>query len=351
MTSLLLAVVVVAAPQTVDERIQAFLKGDSAARKELLSLGASAILPLQKVRDKKPDAVEALVFDLKKAAAYPRDSAIVGRLQTKVEIALDNEPFGLPAIAGLLGAGIPTFLDPFDLETLKAKTVKLDSKGTARQYLDELCRQTGVDYGFFHNHVVIGTPERLWPAGAVKPVPELKGDALIQAKALVEKLADPSRDARLAAMKNLAKLGPAVLPVLESGMKRKDPEISRRCEALHERLRPAGVFGPPGAAKQLRTGLQDEGWKEIRGLKLDFALGGTPFSQLLEMITAMTEIPFEVEDDDRKLPVTLQAKAQAVADVLALATQGLGLDFMFAEKGIAIDAKEAIEAQVEDPQK
>jgi len=36
--------------------------------------------------------------------------------------------------------------------------------------LDLMCRQTGLDYGFFHNVVVIARPDRLWPGGKSVPI-------------------------------------------------------------------------------------------------------------------------------------------------------------------------------------
>jgi hypothetical protein len=351
MTSLVLAVALFAPQSPVNERVEAFLKGDSAARKDLLALGALAILPLQGVRERKPEAVDGLVFELKKAAAWPRESSIIGRLQSSVDITLKDEPFGPAVVGGLLKAGVPVFLDPFDQDILKSRPVNVDVKGTVRQFLDQLCLSARVDYGFFHNHIVIALPDRLWPAGAKKTIPELKGDALAKVKSLIDQLGAGSREERLEAMDDLSGMGLEILPLLESGAKRKDASIASRCGTLLERLRPAASFGAPGVAKQLRTGLQDDSWKKIRSIKLDVSLSGTPVSELLTMIRAFTQIPFEIESDDAKLPVTLQGKGQPVADLLALATQGHRLDFLFTDKGIAIDAKEAVEARLDDGKK
>jgi hypothetical protein len=149
---------------TVDERIAAFLRGDAAARESLVKLGAFAIRPLQKARDKGPVKIDALVLELKRAASYPRDSGGAEKFESKVEAKMDKVKLR-DAVAHLQEATRPPrFCDTFDAKDLKSDELTIEP-GTAREVLDRICRQTGLDHGFFPNHVVLGKPERPWPPG------------------------------------------------------------------------------------------------------------------------------------------------------------------------------------------
>jgi hypothetical protein len=148
----------------IEERIEAFLKGDAAAREGLVKLGAFAIRPLQKARDKGPEKIDALVLELKKGAAYPKDSAGMDKLESKVETKMDKIALR-DAVAQIQEATrLPLFCDKFEAADLKSDELTLEP-GTVREVLDQICRQTGLDYGFFHNQVVLAKPDRLWHSG------------------------------------------------------------------------------------------------------------------------------------------------------------------------------------------
>jgi len=70
----------------IEDRIAAYLKGDDAARTELLKLGVFAIRPLQKARDKGAQKIDALVLELKKAAMHPKDSEVWRKIESKVTV-------------------------------------------------------------------------------------------------------------------------------------------------------------------------------------------------------------------------------------------------------------------------
>jgi hypothetical protein len=153
----------------LERRIDAFLKGDEKARKELLDQGPRVIRPLLKVRERDPDRVGALIFYLKKAASLPRDSAAIKALNLKITLTVEDGGFGSATVSGLREAGVPVFLAWIDPATTKVGPMHFEDV-TARVVLDYLCSQSGLDYGFFHNSVVIGPPERLWPGDRpVKP--------------------------------------------------------------------------------------------------------------------------------------------------------------------------------------
>ena len=164
--SLMLVMLIQAQEPTLDERIAAFAKGDAAARESLLKHGVGAIVALNKARDKAPEKIDALVFEIKKAAVYPKDSKAPDVLDVKIKLQMSNQsPADVIAyFREFTGANL--ICDRFDAADLKVATVDLATDDAPmRQALDQMCRLTGLDYGFFHNVIVIGKPERLWPAG------------------------------------------------------------------------------------------------------------------------------------------------------------------------------------------
>src|SRR5688572_24072053 len=81
----IIAAVLMQSP-TLEDRVDAFLRGDAGAREALLKIGTPALRPLQKAHDKSPEKIGNLVFDIKKGAAYPKESKIIERIESKVEI-------------------------------------------------------------------------------------------------------------------------------------------------------------------------------------------------------------------------------------------------------------------------
>lgn len=170
MPILLLAVLQSAPAQDADvgARIDAFVKGDAKAREALVKMGAPAIRPLLKARDRSPDLVEGLLAELRKAAAYPKDSPVAEALEKNLTCKFQKFDH-VKAVDFLKAMGrFAVHFDGFDDKDLKAREVTVElSNATGREALDRICRQTGLDYGYFHNVLIIGKPERLWPEGKV----------------------------------------------------------------------------------------------------------------------------------------------------------------------------------------
>ena len=161
----IIAAVLMQSP-TLEDRVDAFLRGDAGARETLLKLGTQAIRPLQKARDKSPEKVDNLVLEIKKGAAYPKTTKAPDGLEVKCKLQLSNQKPADVIVYLQEFTGAALVCDRFDPADLKAPTVDITGDEiSVRQALDQLCRATGLDYGFFHNVIVVGKPERLWPAG------------------------------------------------------------------------------------------------------------------------------------------------------------------------------------------
>jgi len=165
MTLILLAVLAQAGAQeaSIDARIAAFIRGDAGARDAVMKAGPSAIAPLRKAREKAPGKVDSLVFEIKKAAAWPRNPEAATAMQVSVKMSLQNATVDV-ALQYMAELGSVQFVNLTggkpDLKSVACSIETADS--FAWDILDGICRTAGVDYGFFHGVVVIATPEKLW---------------------------------------------------------------------------------------------------------------------------------------------------------------------------------------------
>lgn len=264
-----------------DPPVDAFLKGDAAARGELMKLGVLAIRPLQKARERNPEKIDALVLELKKGCTYPADSKIARAFEAKVtlrestvRLSEDSEsaPIHWEEVRRVLPG--PVFLLPFKLKDLKSDQAKVGvTDRPARELLDQLFTQTGLDYAYFHNAIVLGPADKIW---GPKPV-----------------------------------FGPAFATTQE--------------------------FGPADAAV-LKAFREEEYSKALLvggslGASLDFLLGGG------------RRQGFSVKGENaRDLPIPLiDAEGLGVLDMLSMVTQIAGLDFAIAGGDVVIDTREALE--------
>jgi len=333
----------------VEASIEAFLKDDAAAREELVKLGAYAIRPLQKAREKGPEKIDALVFELKKAAAYPIPSRFDADFKGSRSVA--GPPKLGPQIIRAFGRnGIPLFLDQLDIARMKSITVAFENVRSSLELVEQVCRQTGLDYGYFHNHIVLGHPERLWPPGPPSTGRELAGADLARAKALVEQLADEEIEMRDAASRDLLKLGAGVLPVLESQLGRMEAEIVSRCRVLVRELRPRpGVFGPAGAVRQ--RDLDSAGadiLKKLQAKRASLSFQDMPLANILLFFKEVTGVEFRVEAADATRKLSILTEDHGVLDHLSLLSQSEDLDFIIRDGKVIIDTREAIEKKLQE---
>lgn len=347
MTLLLLALLFQDRP--VEVSIEAFLKGDDAARAELVKLGAFAIRPVQKARDKSPERIDALVFDLKKAAAYPVPARFDADFGGSRSVG-GAPPLGSQLLLALGRGGIPFFVDQIDPTRMKSQTVAFENKKSSLEVAEEICRLTGLDYGFFHNHIVFGHSDRLWPSGPpVKPRPLTAEDA-VRAGALVEKLGDDSIESREAATRELLNLGPSVISLLETNLGRQEGEIAARCGFLIEKLTPRlrGAFGPPGAVRQKRTGEEEKALKQLQSMNVSLMLDKVTVAGVVGELGDIVGLAVEVQGDAGKPRVSVQVQGQKVIDFLCLVTQSRDLDFMIRDQKVIVDTREAIGKKLQE---
>lgn len=197
----------------VDDHVAAFLKDDPAARSELLKLGAAAIRPLQKAREKGPAKIDPLVLELKKGVMVPFDSKLARDLEAKVtlreatiELHDESDRRKLDWNDARRVFPCPLVVLPFDRADVKSMsaTVKVADR-PIREILELFAAQTGLDFGYFHNAVVIGPPDKLWAPLRFRPAAAASqkldpGDAvllkMLQSRAgSATRLVDPTLEA------------------------------------------------------------------------------------------------------------------------------------------------------------
>jgi len=324
---------------TVEDRIDAFLKGDAAARKELEKLGAYAIRPLQKAREKGPEKIDALVLELKKAAAFPRtdkfDVEFGGRRA-------GGGPFSAQVLEMIGGSKLPFFLDSFDTARI---TLRINVSGrTVRELADDICKQTGLDYGYYHNAIVFAHPDRLWPPMPPPDKGEVSGATLDRAKRLVNQLNHELLETREAASRELVQLGRGLVPFLKEQLARDDPEIVARCRSLLQVLTPkSGAFGPATACRQA---LDDAGRLVLRRLiesKFSMRADNLTLRKIIEIVNESQPVVCVVPDEVATKKTSIDVKDMSAMDFLSLFTQSLDLDFIVQGAGVLIDTREAIQ--------
>jgi len=334
--------------RSVEEHIEAFLNGGAASRTELLNLGVYSIRPLQKVRDRDPRKINALLFEIKTAAAYPSSVALPGRFGEREGI-VQNRQWPEPAllVQEFQEKGIPLFTDQFDIARSKPTRLALFNPATRLQLIEMFCQDTGLDYGFFHNTVVIGMSERLWPDRRPEKTSRLTDSEAAQAREWIKQLQDPSIEIRESASRNLVGLGTGVIPQLEAERKRGDPELVSRCDAMLRVLaRGACSFGPAACLRQKLAGEDETLLKKLGSAMPKLALDKAKLSEVLEKLREAHGVTFEIDPILVEKVTTVLSAGQSLLDLLSLVTQSHDLDFLVAGGKVMIDTRGAIEKRL-----
>lgn len=346
-TLLLLLLQAAPAPRTIEDAVAAFADGDATARDEILKAGAASILTLRKIRDRAPDRVQALLYDLKKTSAGASAKPLIDAMEENWSIA--SEEILFPAAIDALGTGIPVLFDPTLFRTHFQKTVTLNLKGLRREAFDSFCRQTGLDYGFFFGVVLIAEPGRLWPAGPPARSTPLTAGESESAVAQIARLSANEVEERDQAYAALKKLGTGVIPLLEKGAAGGDVETRARCLELIRQLKgppPAGVFHEPAAARQRLAGAEEEVRASLLLHQISFKVMDIVLEGALKLMLQPRNIAVQPAPSTRTVRLTLDCQNQTSWAVIALATQTCGFDFLIVDGALVVDTRTEIERRL-----
>jgi hypothetical protein len=338
------------APRTFDESIQAFARGDDGARRAILWEGPAAIRPLGRWRAQSPARIDALLYEIKVSCAGDPARCVVAELEEDRTCSLKEAEFwtAFEALAPELGL----LADPRLRSAGVTARVTLDFKERpGREILDSLCRQTGLDYGFFYGHVLVARPGRLWPASPESRARPLSEAQAARAQALVEKLSSDGLEERIEALDELHRLGPEILPLLERNAARKEPELVARCRDLIEWCRgegTGGVFHEPAASRQILGGDDLVLARKLLATSVSIKVHGHPLENLLKFFLSSSEVPCRLS------PAAQAHAGKASLDVtnldgwtaMALVCHSEGFDFMIEEGAFHIDTQESIDEKV-----
>ena len=323
----------------IEDHIAAFLAGDEGARIEVLRRGALAISPLLRARKSHSERALPLLYELKRAASYPEECAIEDRLAQHLTLRLETIGFE-QALKNLGNRGYgPVFLDRFEWSALKTTMVVVDVRDRpAYVAFDQICIQTGLDYGFFHNSIVVGLPGRLWPQQGLQTPTPPEGEELVKARLLVDQLDDDLIEVREDATRKLLRLGASAVPLLEARLKTSVGECAIRCHEILLRVRPEarGLFGPPAAARQGAATFLN-----LERIRIKVERRDVPLKEIARLLS-LWGVRSEMRNGVSEREVTLATQGQCAFDALALMTQAAGLDFVIHEDKVVFDTREAI---------
>jgi hypothetical protein len=331
----------------MDDRIAAFLKGDETARAELILQGAYAIRPLQNVRDRNPERVQGLLREIKKAVAYPTPVPQPESPRSSMVLSLkfDGRSDLSPLVRILCSMEIHCYSDRIDGARLPKS--QIIAKGQGIEIFEEICRQTGLDYGYFHGTIVVGMPERLWPVREVKST-ELDDAGRTKARNLIEQLGNEAIEIRERATRELIQLGTGVVSLLRDHLDRDDAEIVSRCAAILKRMTAPGVaFGPSASLRQKLSEENQAVLDRLRAKAPPMRFENAKLSDIAAHVTKQQGVAIDMAPAFGAREVTIYTTPkQTLIDLLSLITQSWDLDFMIQDRKVLIDMRDRIEKLV-----
>jgi len=333
---------------SLDDAAAAFAKGDKAAREQLVKAGVSSILPLRKVRDRAPEPVDALLFDLKKAAAGAAAKPLVTSLDGSRSMEVGQVDFAV--VIDDLSNGLPLLFDPALFRTHWQKRATLNLKDRPRrEILESFCRQMDLDYGFFYGVVLIAEPGRLWPSASpprIAPLTVQESDRAVQ---LIPRLSSDKAKERDEAYGDLKKLGTGAIPLLERESRRLDGEGQARCAGLIKEIQappPEGTFHVPAAARQKLGGGDDDLRFQLQQAQVSFKVQDIVLDGAMRLMLMPRQIQFELAPSLKDVHLTLDLQNHSMWAVLGLATHCCGFDFLILDGKVVIDRKEEIQRRL-----
>lgn len=332
---------------SLDDAVAAFAKGDESVRDEIVKLGACSILPLRKVRDRSPERIDALLFELKLRAEAPSQGTLekLNAVQT-----IQTASIGIDLALAEMGDMFPMLFDPMLFKTHWDRKVELNQTAVPkRETLELFCRQLGLDYGFFCGVVLIAEPGRLWPATLPPRAVPLTEAESARAATLIEKLASEAFREREEATTALLKLGKGAIPLLEKGAQGGDAERRARCEALIRDLTgatPEGTFHRPGAAKQKLAGGEDDLRTSLQQSQVSFKVQDIVLDGAMRLLLQPRRVAHQIAPAARDVRLTLDLQNQSSWAVIALATQCCGFDFLIQDGKVVIDTRDEIQRRL-----
>jgi len=350
MLTLLMLLLQADPPQrSIEDAVAAFAKGEAAAREEVLKAGVSSILTLRKVRSLAPANVDALIFEIKTTADMRPTKDVLGALEGVRSLELGE--IGFDVAVNDLMEGLPLVFDPPLFRTHFTRHVTVNLKDQSRRrILEEICRQMGLDYGFFYGVILVAEPGRLWPPAPLRPrVTTLTPEESARAAQLIERLGHDEFQVREEAQAELKKLGKDVVPLLKKGAEGEDAERRARCNALVRVLTeppPGAAFHLPAAARQELAGADEELRKRLTGDMISFKVSDIVLHGALRLMLQPRQIPHQLSPALMNPRLTLDCQNQTAWTLLALATHSCGCDFMIQDGKLVIDTREEIERRV-----
>jgi hypothetical protein len=317
--------------------VQSFIDGSAEARDRIVEAGPPMLPALANARVKHKEsprlpALEELIREVRGSGEVSPFALEAWTVAERVRIAKDltvRENGGVLLLKGSVCVVVdPALRDAvrFTREWLEARDGRpvLDA-------LEALAREKDLDVDYRHGALWLGSVERLWGVPKADPIPALRDDVAAAAQKQLPALGSESPEERDAAADAIAKLGPAVIPLLEARAKDADRETAGRCRDLIERLRPrprlvgAAPVRNAWASQELKAEADRRVANQLRSMKLDVDHEKVTLAKMAAWLTEWCGFTVRVEGA-ADLALAIQQKDLLVESLIEQITLPRGLD-------------------------
>lgn len=316
---------------------------DEAARAKVLKMGSAAIRPLLAERSRHGTALDAFLYELKKASDPVEAHAKVYESLEK-KISFEERTASVAEISGSLTTEVKILVDP----GVPAKDVKFAAKEMPlRDALDALARGAGLEFAVRYGVVLISTPDRLWTLPP-KPVRELDEKERAEVASLIEELGDDSLDVRDAADKKLRSIGPGARSLLDAASTG-EGEAAARCRAIlqaWDRKEEPAFPERCGVDRQTLTGEDAKLVDRLRSRDMTIKTAELPLSTILKLLMSACDLVYDTEVSTEGVQLSVSFESVPSYAILAILTRPFGFDFYVREGVIRIDTAEEVRKKV-----
>jgi hypothetical protein len=333
-------------PRFLEEAARQYLGGDESQAAVLKSAGAGAVRAVRAQRERSPARARELLYSLKQIAAAPVARPLLAELEARrtLEVADDGFRDVYKKLRGL----VKVLYDPLIPEHLLLTdlTVKAEQE-PVWLILDKVCEPLGLDYSVYGDHVLVSTPEKLWPVRPPARTTALTAAEEKSVRPLVTHLGSDRAAEREEAYRRLESFGKAAVPFLKEGAAVSDPEVSTRCaRLLHDALAevPVPLFAEAcGQHPSLKASANSALREVLQQTKVTTSIRDLDLSKMAFLLSPRSKLKLEVGASMNRKG-TVDFVEEDLFTVFKLLTQSCGCDVALQGSVVVLDERDKVRA-------